>query len=240
MCNIVIYIKSKMDKVRKVFDSVADNYDIMNDIMSFGIHRLWKDKMVSSMNLKENSEVLDLAGGTGDIAIRIIKAEPSSKVTICDINQNMLNKGRDKTINSNQLNFNWVCANAENLPFENSKFDYCTIAFGIRNILDRKKALSEMHRILKPNGKFICLEFSPVHYQHQAFIKLYDLYSFKVIPKIGSIVAKDQSAYEYLVESIRKFPTQTDFKKEIEDVGFTNVEFCNMSYGIVALHSGTK
>lgn len=229
-----------MDKVRKVFDSVAGCYDIMNDIMSLGMHRLWKDTMVSSMHLVKDSEVLDLAGGTGDIAIRILTKEPSSRVTICDINPNMLKKGRDKAINSNQLNFDWVCANAEELPFEDSKFDYCTIAFGIRNVSNRKKALSEMHRVLKPNGKFICLEFAPMHYQRKTFIKLYDLYSFKVIPTIGSIVAKDRSSYEYLINSIREFPTQTTFKKEIEDIGFTNVEFRNMSYGIVALHSGTK
>ncbi|MDD9336130.1 MAG: ubiquinone/menaquinone biosynthesis methyltransferase, partial [Wolbachia sp.] len=134
----------------------------------------------------------------------------------------------------------WVCTDAESLPFEGSEFDYCTIAFGIRNVSNRQKALSEMHRVLKPNGKLICLEFAPMHYQNKAFTKFYDLYSFKVIPKIGSVVAKDQSSYEYLVKSIREFPTQVDFKKEIEDVGFKNVEFHNMSYGIVALHLGVK
>lgn len=235
--------RDSMDKsqlVKEVFDSVADHYDIMNDIMSLGMHRLWKDKMVNSVHFVKNSKVLDVAGGTGDIAIRIAKKSQSSRITICDINQNMLNKGRDKCINSNQLSFNWVCASAESLPFEDAEFDYCTIAFGIRNVSDRKKALSEMYRILKPNGKFICLEFAPMHYQNKAFTKIYDLYSFKVIPKIGSVVAKDQSSYEYLVKSIREFPTQVDFKKEIEDVGFKDVKFNNMSYGIVALHIGTK
>ncbi|APR98185.1 bifunctional demethylmenaquinone methyltransferase/2-methoxy-6-polyprenyl-1,4-benzoquinol methylase UbiE [Wolbachia endosymbiont of Folsomia candida] len=232
-----------MDKsqlVKEVFDSVADRYDIMNDIMSLGMHRLWKDQMVSSIHFSENAKILDVAGGTGDIAIRIAKKSPSSRITICDINQNMLNKGRDKSINLNQLSFNWVCASAESLPFADSEFDYCTIAFGIRNVSDRKKALSEMHRVLKPNGKFICLEFAPMHYQNKAFTKIYDLYSFKVIPKIGSAIAKDQSSYEYLVKSIREFPTQVDFKKEIEDVGFKDVKFNNVSYGIVALHFGTK
>ncbi|WP_353287602.1 bifunctional demethylmenaquinone methyltransferase/2-methoxy-6-polyprenyl-1,4-benzoquinol methylase UbiE [Wolbachia endosymbiont (group B) of Gerris lacustris] len=232
-----------MDKsqlVKEVFDSVANRYDIMNDIMSLGMHRLWKEKMVSSVYFKKNSKVLDIAGGTGDIAIRIARGEPTAQVTVCDINQNMLDKGHDKAINSNQLNFNWVCANAENLPFEDSEFDYCTIAFGIRNFSDRKKALSEAYRILKPDGKFICLEFAPMHYQNEIFTKFYDLYSFKVIPKIGSIVAKDKVSYEYLVKSIREFPTQTNFKMEIEEVGFKNVEFHNMSYGIVALHIGTK
>lgn len=232
-----------MDKsqlVKEVFDSVANCYDIMNDIMSLGMHRLWKDKMVSSVHFKKNSKVLDIAGGTGDIAIRIAKREPSAQVTVCDINQNMLDKGRDKAINSNQLNFNWVCANAESLPFEDSEFDYYTVAFGIRNFSDRKRALSEAYRVLKPNGQFVCLEFAPMHYQNEIFTKFYDLYSFKVIPKIGSIVAKDKGSYEYLVRSIREFPTQTNFKMEIEEVGFKNVEFYNMSYGIVALHIGTK
>lgn len=152
----------------------------------------------------------------------------------------MLDKGHDKAINSNQLNFNWVCANAESLPFEDCEFDYYTVAFGIRNFSDRKKALSEVYRVLRPNGQFVCLEFAPMHYQNEIFTKFYDLYSFKVIPKIGSIVAKDKGSYEYLVRSIREFPTQTNFKMEIEEVGFKNVEFYNMSYGIVALHIGTK
>ncbi|MCA7010980.1 bifunctional demethylmenaquinone methyltransferase/2-methoxy-6-polyprenyl-1,4-benzoquinol methylase UbiE [Wolbachia endosymbiont of Tribolium confusum] len=232
-----------MDKsqlVKEVFDSVANRYDIMNDIMSLGMHRLWKEKMVSSVHFKKHSKVLDIAGGTGDIAIRIARGEPSAQVTVCDINQNMLDKGRDKAINSNQLNFNWVCANAESLPFEDSEFDYYTVAFGIRNFSDRKKALSEAYRVLKPGGKFLCLEFAPMHYQNEIFTKFYDLYSFKVIPKIGSIVAKDKGSYEYLVRSIREFPTQTNFKMEIEEVGFRSVEFDNMSYGIVALHIGTK
>lgn len=232
-----------MDKsqlVKEVFDSVANCYDIMNDIMSLGMHRLWKEKMVSSVHFKKNSKVLDIAGGTGDIAIRIARGEPSTQVTVCDINQNMLDKGRDKAINSNQLNFNWVCANAESLPFEDSEFDYYTVAFGIRNFSDRKKALSEAYRVLKQNGQFVCLELAPMHYQNEIFTKFYDLYSFKVIPKIGSIVAKDKGSYEYLVKSIREFPTQTNFKMEIEEIGFKNVEFYNMSYGIVALHIGTK
>ncbi len=226
-------------KVQEIFSSVANSYDIMNDIMSLGIHRVWKNKMVRSMHLTKNARVLDVAGGTGDIAKRIIKREPSSKVTICDVNQDMLNRGRDKAIDSNQLNFEWVCASAENLPFSNHKFDYCTIAFGIRNISNREKALGEMYRVLRPGGKFICLEFAPMHYQHKAFITLYDLYSFKVIPEIGNIVAKNRSAYEYLVESIRAFPTQVNFQKEIENAGFTNVKFSNISCGIVALYSGS-
>ncbi|NUY39476.1 bifunctional demethylmenaquinone methyltransferase/2-methoxy-6-polyprenyl-1,4-benzoquinol methylase UbiE [Wolbachia endosymbiont of Litomosoides brasiliensis] len=231
---------NKSQLVKKVFDSVANYYDIMNDIMSLGIHRLWKDKVVNSVHFTKRSKVLDVAGGTGDIAMRIVRREPSVQVTVCDINKNMLSRGRDKAINSNQLNFNWVHANAESLPFENSEFDYCTIAFGIRNVSDRKKALSEIYRVLKNNGQFICLEFAPMHYQNEMFAKLYDLYLFKVIPKIGNIVARDKSSYEYLVRSIREFPAQAEFKMEIEEVGFKNVEFHNISYGIVALHTGTK
>lgn len=231
---------SKSQLVKEVFDSVASRYDVMNDIMSLGMHRLWKDKMVNNMCFSENSKVLDVAGGTGDIAIRIIKKEPSVKVTVCDINQNMLNKGRDKAINLNLLELDWVCANAEDLPFDNCEFDYCTIAFGIRNVSDRKKALSEMYRVLKPNGKLICLEFAPMHYQNKAFTKLYDLYSFKIIPQIGKLVAKDKNAYEYLAESIREFPTQANFKSEIEEVGFNDVVFYDISYGIAALHIGIK
>ncbi|MDX5495470.1 MAG: ubiquinone/menaquinone biosynthesis methyltransferase, partial [Wolbachia endosymbiont of Nomada marshamella] len=173
-----IKIEKKSQLVKEVFDSVASRYDTMNDIMSLGMHRLWKDKMVNSVHFTKNSKILDIAGGTGDIAIRIVRKEPSAKVTVCDINQNMLSRGRDKAINSNQINFDWVCANAESLPFEDSEFDYCTIAFGIRNVSDRKKALSEAHRVLKPHGKFICLEFAPMHYQNEIFTKLYDLYSF--------------------------------------------------------------
>ncbi len=232
-----------MDKsqlIKEVFDSVAGHYDIMNDIMSFGIHRLWKNKMINITHFTKDSKVLDIAGGTGDIAIRIARREPSIQVTVCDINQNMLSRGIDKAINSNQLNFNWVCANAENLPFEDSTFDYCTIAFGIRNVSDRKKALSEAYRVLKLNGKFICLDFAPMHYQNEVFTKFYNLYSFKVIPKIGSIVAKDKNSYKYLVRSIREFPTQAEFQMEIEEIGFHNVEFHDMSYGIVTLHIGTK
>ncbi|NSX83404.1 ubiquinone/menaquinone biosynthesis methyltransferase, partial [Wolbachia endosymbiont of Atemnus politus] len=214
-----------MDKsrlVKEVFDSVANRYDIMNDIMSLGIHRLWKDKMVNSVHFTKNSKVLDVAGGTGAwiITKRIVRKEPSAQVAVCDINQNMLSEGRDKAINSNQLNFNWVCANAESLPFEDSEFDYCTVVFGNRNVSDRKKALSEAFRVLKTNGQFICLEFALMHYQIEMFTKFYDLYSFKVIPKIGSIVAKDRSSYEYLVKSNREFPTQAEFKMEIAEAGF--------------------
>lgn len=230
--------KSKL--VNDIFNSVASRYDMMNDIMSLGFHRLWKKRMVDQMHIEKNAKILDVAGGTGDIAIRIIKKEPTSKITICDINKNMLDEGQSKTINLNKLNFSWVCADAENLPFVDYEFDHCTISFGIRNVSNRKKALSEMYRVLKKDGKFTCLEFSPMNYQSKIFSQLYDLYSFKIIPKIGDIIAQDRDAYEYLVNSIRAFPIQIDFKKEVENAGFNEVELYNMSHGIVTLYSGRK
>ncbi|WP_333022923.1 bifunctional demethylmenaquinone methyltransferase/2-methoxy-6-polyprenyl-1,4-benzoquinol methylase UbiE [Wolbachia endosymbiont of Pentidionis agamae] len=231
---------NKQQIVRKVFDSVASRYDLMNDIMSFGMHRLWKKKMVDNLNLTKNSKILDLAGGTGDIAIEMIKQNHNIEVTVCDINENMLNVGKNKSIDLNKLNLNWVCADAENLPFQNDEFCYCTIAFGIRNVSNRKRALSEIYRVLKPHGKFVCLEFAQVSNQSGIFKKLYDLYSFKVIPKFGTLIVGDESPYQYLVKSIRAFPNQSEFKKEIEDVGFHNVKFYNMSWNTVAVHSGIK
>lgn len=228
------------DLVKKIFDSVADRYDIMNDIMSFGFHRLWKKKMVNIIHINPNCKLLDVAGGTGDIALQVIKKEPTTSVTVCDINDKMLKNGRDNAINMNKLSLQWCCADAEYLPFNDNQFDYYTIAFGIRNVSNRNKALQEAYRVLKPGGKFICLEFAPMHYQNKIFTKLYDLYSFNIIPKMGKLIAKDEESYRYLVESIRQFPNQSQFKNEIEDVGFTNTNFYNMSYGIVALYLGYK
>lgn len=230
----------KSHLVKKVFDSVADRYDIMNDIMSFGTHRLWKKKMISVMHISPNCKLLDVAGGTGDIALQAIEKEPTTDVTVCDINCRMLQKGRDNAININKLSLQWCCADAEHLPFNNNQFDYYTIAFGIRNVSNRKKALQEAYRVLKPGGKFICLEFAPMNYQNKIFTKLYDLYSFNIIPKMGKLIAEDEESYRYLVESIRQFPNQSQFKNEIEDVGFANTSFCNMSYGIAALYLGYK
>ncbi|XGA08933.1 MAG: bifunctional demethylmenaquinone methyltransferase/2-methoxy-6-polyprenyl-1,4-benzoquinol methylase UbiE [Wolbachia endosymbiont of Xenopsylla cheopis] len=226
--------------VKKVFDSVADHYNIMNDVMSFGLHRLWKKRMVSTMHVNQNCKLLDVAGGTGDVALQVIEKEPTTSVTVCDINYQMLRNGRDNAINKNKLSLQWCCADAEYLPFNDYQFDYYTIAFGIRNVSNRKKALQEAYRVLKPGGKFICLEFAPMHYQNKIFTKLYDLYSFNIIPKMGKLIAKDEESYKYLVESIRQFPTQLQFKNEIEEVGFTNTSFCNMSCGIAALYLGYK
>lgn len=235
----------KSSLVKDVFNSVASKYDVMNDLMSAGMHRIWKDRMVKEIKFDQSQDykALDVAGGTGDIAFRILKKAHSENVKInievADINEEMLKVGKDRAIDQNHfkdLNFN-VC-DGEKLPYENDSFDYYTIAFGIRNFTNIQNGLNEAFRVLKPGGKFICLEFSKVNSLPLA--KLYDFYSFKAIPKIGKIVAKDESSYQYLVESIRKFPNQENFKKMIETAGFSNVSYQSLNFGIVAIHVGYK
>jgi ubiquinone/menaquinone biosynthesis methyltransferase len=241
--------------VRDVFARVASRYDMMNDFMSLGIHRLWKREMVSTLAPQPGWQILDLAGGTGDIAFRIRdqafgirhRGKPPMpnaqshmpNVTICDINPAMLEVGRDRAIAQNRLSgLEWVCGNAESLPFPASRFDAATIAFGIRNVTDIPAALRSIHRVLKPGGRFLCLEFSRVAVE--ALAPLYDAYSFKLIPKIGELVAKDREAYQYLVESIRKFPPQERFADMLREAGFARVTYRNLSAGVVALHSGYR
>jgi ubiquinone/menaquinone biosynthesis methyltransferase len=243
--------------VSEVFARVASRYDVMNDFMSLGIHRLWKREMVATLAPQPGWRVLDLAGGTGDIAFRImdkvtgyrlqVAAEPSvtcnlkpvTSVTICDINPAMLQVGRDRAIAQNRLSgLEWVCGNAESLPFPDAQFDAATIAFGIRNVTDIPAALRSIHRVLKPGGRFLCLEFSRVAIE--ALAPLYDAYSFKLIPKIGALVAGDRDAYQYLVESIRKFPPQERFAEMLREAGFARVTWRNLSAGVVALHSGWR
>lgn len=218
----------------------------MNDLMSFGIHRLWKKKMVDLIDLSKSnqpSQIIDVAGGTGDIAFRIIeksrKENIEVKIIITDINQEMLNVGRQRAIDTNLFNScSFICCDGENLQFDDNSFDYFTIAFGIRNFTNIDKALSEAHRVLKKGGKFICLEFSKVNdYFLQQF---YDFYSFNVIPKIGERVLNDKDSYQYLVESIRKFPNQEHFKQMINDAGFKNANYQNLTFGTVAIHSAVK
>lgn len=232
----------KSDKtylVRDVFSSVAEKYDIMNDAMSLGIHRLWKNRLIDVMRPRPGSTLLDVAGGTGDIAFRFLGATEGGQVTVCDINQDMLAEGRKRSIDKNILHaIEWVCGDAENLPFPDARFDYYTIAFGIRNVTDVAKALSEAFRVLRPGGRFICLEFS--HVDSKLLGRIYDIFSFQVIPRIGKIVANDEDSYRYLVESIRKFPPQEEFMHMIQQAGFVNVKYTNLSGGIVALHSGWK
>lgn len=227
----------KASLVRGVFSSVASRYDIMNDLMSLGIHHIWKNRMVEL--LPTQGSLLDVAGGTGDIACRYLKKSPSSPVVICDINQAMLENGRNKVINKNILHgIEWVCGNAETLPFPDMSFDAYTIAFGIRNVTHIDKALTEAYRVLKPGGRFICLEFS--HVKNPILGNIYAQYSFNVIPLIGKLVAGDAGSYQYLVESIRQFPPQDHFATMIENAGFTRVRYENLTGGITALHSGWK
>ena len=230
--------EEKTTLVRGVFDSVADNYDIMNDLMSGGLHRLWKDSFVRRIRPKPNMKFLDVAGGTGDIAFRIKKKAPDADITVFDLNQNMLDVGRDRAIDKGWLDgFEWVTGNAANLPFEDNSFDVYTIAFGLRNVTLIDEALREAARVLKPGGRFFCLEFS--HVREPLLAKAYDIYSYNIIPRIGAAVAKDRESYQYLVESIRKFPSQENLKARMESAGFKNCAFSDLSAGIVAIHSGT-
>ncbi len=232
--------EEKTTLVRGVFDSVADNYDIMNDLMSGGLHRLWKDRLIRMIRPKPRMKCLDVAGGTGDIAFRIRKkAGPSADITIFDLNQNMLSVGRDRAIDKGWINkFDWITGNAETLPFPDNHFDVYTIAFGLRNVTHIDTALKEATRVLKPGGRFFCLEFS--HVQQPILAKAYDLYSFTALPKIGEIVAKDRESYQYLAESIRKFPKQQELIERMTQAGLKNCSFSSLSAGIVAIHTGTK
>ncbi|MES2678029.1 MAG: bifunctional demethylmenaquinone methyltransferase/2-methoxy-6-polyprenyl-1,4-benzoquinol methylase UbiE [Pseudomonadota bacterium] len=235
----------KSSLVKEVFSSVASKYDIMNDFMSAGLHRLWKDKMVKKIKFIPNQsyKTIDVAGGTGDVAFRILKKarENNSQIEIevADINAEMLAVGKERAVDKNlfsHLNFN--CCDGEKLPYADNSFDYYTIAFGIRNFTNVQNGLNEAFRVLKSGGKFICLEFSQVN--NLPLAKLYDLYSFKAIPKIGKLVAGDKDSYQYLVESIRKFPNQENFKKMIEQAGFKNVGYTSLNFGVVAIHIARK
>ena len=232
--------EEKTGLVRGVFDSVADKYDLMNDLMSGGMHRLWKDRFVREIRPRPNLKYLDVAGGTGDIAFRIRrKAGPQANITICDLNEHMLRVGRDRAIDHGWLDgFEWATGNAESLPFPDNSFDVYTIAFGLRNVTHIDTALKEAVRVLRPGGRFFCLEFS--HVEEPALARLYDLYSYNFIPKIGEFVAKDRDSYQYLVESIRKFPRQKNLCERMHDSGMKNATFSNISAGIVAIHKGVK
>ncbi|HSZ73884.1 MAG TPA: bifunctional demethylmenaquinone methyltransferase/2-methoxy-6-polyprenyl-1,4-benzoquinol methylase UbiE [Rhizomicrobium sp.] len=224
----------KQTLVRGVFSAVAQRYDLMNDLMSMGVHRLWKDAFVDWLNPQDGMRVLDVAGGTGDIAMRIM-ARAKADVTICDINLAMLSEG---TKREGADAIRWVCGNGEELPFPDSSMDAYTIAFSIRNFTHIDKALREARRVLKPGGRFLCLEFSRV--EAPVLDKLYDYYSFAVLPRLGEAVAGEGDAYRYLVESIRRFPPQAEFAKMIEKAGLSQVKFRNMTGGIVAMHSAWR
>lgn len=232
----------KQQKVDEVFHRVARRYDIMNDLMSGGLHRLWKDAMVAWLapSKRPGWTVLDVAGGTGDIAFRIVEAsQRNAHATVLDINGSMLEVGRERALKRGlEAHTDFVEANAEELPFEDASFDAYTIAFGIRNVPDIEAALREAYRVLKPGGRFLCLEFSEV--EVPGLDRFYEAWSFGAIPRIGGLVTGDAEPYQYLVESIRKFPSQRRFAEMIEAAGFDRVTWRNYSGGIAAAHSGWK
>lgn len=229
----------KTKLVADVFSKVAPKYDLMNDLMSAGMHRLWKKFTIEEADVKSSHLILDVASGSGDLTRAFAKKVPQGKVVMTDINPTMLEVGRKRLLDEGIINnVEFVLADAENLPFANNHFDCVTIAFGLRNVTNKSAALASMYRVLKPGGKLLILEFS--HPTNPVFKKLYDTYSFNVIPKLGEWIARDKASYQYLVESIRMHPNQESLKALIEEAGFEDVSFYNMSGGIVALHKGFK
>ena len=226
--------------VREVFDHVAGRYDLMNDLMSGGIHRRWKAELIDRLKPRKGEILLDLAGGTGDIARRFLgRAGKGGQVIVCDINAAMVAAGRDRALDDGMLGgITWLVGNAEDLPVADASVDCCTISFGLRNVTRKEKALEEACRVLRPGGRFLCLEFS--HVEMPLLRQLYDLYSFAVLPRLGGVVARDRNAYQYLVESIRRFPPQAELAAMMTRAGFEQVCWRNLSGGIAALHSGWR
>jgi len=237
----------KAPRVRGVFESVAGRYDLMNDLMSGGIHRLWKAAMIDWLDPRPGQRLLDVAGGTGDVALRVLDrvgAERAGPIVVCDLTPGMLRIGADRAFDRGVFGracpggLHWVCADAQALPVPDRSMDACTIAFGLRNVTDIAAALAEARRVLKPGGRFLCLEFSRVVLPLVA--DLYELYSFKVLPALGAAVTGDRAAYQYLAESIRRFPAQDDLAALLGAAGFEQVRYRNLSGGIAALHSGWR
>ncbi len=229
----------KAGMVHEVFTRVASKYDVMNDLMSGGLHRLWKDAMMDWLAPRPGQRLLDVAGGTGDVAFRFLKRAPSASAIVCDMTEGMLVAGRQRAEADNLAErLDWVAGDAMALPFESNTFDVYTISFGIRNVTRIADALAEAYRVLRPGGRLMVLEFSQI--PNEALQKAYDLYSFNVIPVMGQIVAGDRDSYQYLVESIRKFPDQQRFADMISDAGFEQVKYRNLTMGVAALHSGWK
>ncbi len=226
----------KTRRVGTVFSNVAKKYDIMNDAMSGGMHRLWKDRFVRRVKPQPGETILDMAGGTGDISFRM--ADAGASVTVSDINQDMLDVGVERAMERGIDGLVWSCQNAEELSFSSRTFDAYTIAFGIRNVTHIDKALAEAHRVLKFGGRFYCLEFSTTEWP--GFKEAYDAYSHKLVPKIGQAIAGDADSYRYLIESIRRFPTMPAFEAMIRDAGFVNTRVEPILGGLVAIHSGWK
>tara|TARA_B100001029_G_C15063933_1_gene461553 strand:+ start:9990 stop:10724 length:735 start_codon:yes stop_codon:yes gene_type:complete len=228
-------VNKKAEHVGNVFHSVAEDYDLMNDVMSFGLHRLWKKILIELAELNERSVVLDIASGTADIPKLISKEFKSVSIHVTDINESMLAKGRERSINENFFhNCNFALASGEKLPYKDNVFDLVTVGFGIRNFTDKYNGFKEMKRVLKPNGTLLILEFSKP--KNSFFSNIYDWYSFKIIPKLGSFFVKDSQSYQYLAESIRMHPDQEELKNIILDAGFEKCKFYNLQNGIVAIH----
>ena len=229
--------RDKARRVRGVFDSVAPRYDLMNDLMSMGLHRAWKAYTVQAANVREGQQVLDIAGGTGDLALAFAaKVGLTGQVVHTDINEAMLRSGRDRLLDAGVALPTLVC-DAEKLPFADNRFDLVSVAFGLRNMTHKNLALAEMHRVLKPAGRLLVLEFSKVP---QPMAKAYDWYSFKVLPRLGRMVAGDEQSYRYLAESIRMHPGQDELKAMMKKSGFGHVDYHNLTGGVVALHVGIK
>lgn len=233
-------LEEKVKKVKGVFDSVAGNYDIMNDVMSFGIHRLWKRHAIELSGIRPGNVVLDLAGGTGDLTKAFAKrVGKTGRVVLADINESMVRVGRDRLTNEGVIgNVDYTITNAEALTYPDNTFDLVTISFGLRNVTNKDKALEEIYRVLKPGGQLMVLEFSKV--TQPLLAKAYDFYSFNILPKMGKLIADDEASYQYLAESIRMHPDQETLKQMMLEAGFDKAEYLNMSEGIVALHRGWK
>ncbi|GGW82711.1 bifunctional demethylmenaquinone methyltransferase/2-methoxy-6-polyprenyl-1,4-benzoquinol methylase UbiE [Alteromonas halophila] len=232
--------QQKASLVANVFDSVAAKYDVMNDLMSMGIHRLWKRYTIDCANARPGNKVLDIAGGTGDLTAKFSRlVGPSGQVTLADINHSMLAVGRDKLRDQGLIsNIDYVQADAEALPFPDNHFDIVTMAFGLRNVTEKQNALNSIYRVLKPGGRLLVLEFSKP--TSEQLSKVYDAYSFHILPKMGQLVAGDSESYQYLAESIRMHPDQDTLKDMFEQAGFEQCDYHNLTGGIVALHRGYK
>lgn len=229
----------KAGRVQGVFSSVASKYDVMNDVMSGGVHRLWKDAMMDWLAPRAGQKLLDVAGGTGDISFRFLTRAGSGHATVLDLTEPMLIEGRKRAeAEQMQASLDWVVGDAMALPFEDNTFDVYTISFGIRNVTRPQEALNEAYRVLRPGGRLMVLEFSQL--PNAMMQKAYDLYSFNVIPRMGQMIANDRDSYQYLVESIRNFPDQETFLQMVRDAGFGNAKYRNLTMGVAALHSGWK
>jgi len=230
---------AKAGMVHGVFTNVASKYDVMNDAMSLGIHRIWKDAMMDWLAPRDGQRLLDVAGGTGDIAFRFLNRAPDAQVTVLDMTESMLIEGRKRAEATTLADhLDWVVGDAMALPFPDNSFDVYTISFGIRNVTRVQDAINEAYRVLRPGGRFMVLEFSAI--PHPGLQWAYDRYSFNIIPPLGQMIANDRDSYQYLVESIRKFPKQDEFSSMIRAGGFEQVSYRNLSLGIAALHSGWK